>query len=142
MKRSLLTTTLVAVSAIALLSGFTRCGHRRAADPERVARHIDRHVDDFIDDIDADESQAKQIRGLSARIKPHVPELMKGHQALKKDFKAGWASEAPDGEALHKALDGQIQRMSSLMHEVLDAGLELHRVLTPEQRKEVQERWE
>lgn len=142
MKRSLVTTTLVAVGALALLSGFTRCGHRRAPDPERIARHIDHHVEDFVDDIDADESQAKQIQALADRVKGHLPGLLEGHQALKKDMRDGWASESPDGEGLHRALDAQLARVSDTLHEVLDVGLGLHRVLTPEQRAEVQERWE
>lgn len=142
MKRSLVTTTLVAVGALALLSGFTRCGHRRAPDPERIARHIDHHVEDFVDDIDADKSQAKQIQALADRVKGHLPGLLEGHQAMKKDLRTNWAAESPDGPALHRALDQQLGRVSGALHELLDVGIGLHQVLTPEQRAEVQARWE
>jgi len=142
MNRPVLTTTLVAVAALALLSGFTRCGHRGPPDPERVARHIDHHVDDFIDDVDANDTQAQQIRALSQRVKVKVPGLMKGHLQLKKDLRDGWRSSAPDQKALHGELDAQLERFSSFAHELLDVGLELHEILTPEQRAEVSEDWD
>lgn len=126
---------LLLVGAVALLSGFTRCGHHHRPDPARVQKHIERHVDDFIDDIDANETQAVQLRALGQRVAAEVPDAMQQHQAFKKTLVDGWRSPAPEPEALHAAVDAHSARFTALLHRMLDVGLELHQLLTPEQRK-------
>lgn len=139
MNRHLITKTLFAVSAVALLSGFVgSCGHRRGhMKPERVQRHMTERVNDFIDDVDANDSQAKQIRGLAQGLTDRVPTLMKGHKSMKDSLQKAWASPAPEAQPLHEQLDRQIEGVSSAMHAIIDAGVELHKILTPEQREEV-----
>jgi len=140
MKRRLLTTSLLAISAVALLSGFTRCGHRGAPNPERVQRHMTEHVDDFIDDIDADKSQATQIKALAQRVIVQVPTAMQGHSQMKDTLHKQWASAQPDRAALHNQLDGQLKVLNGILHDMVDAMVDLHAVLTPEQRAEVADR--
>ncbi|MCA9550464.1 MAG: periplasmic heavy metal sensor [Myxococcales bacterium] len=137
MRTRLLPKILILVGAVALLSGFTRCGHHHRPDPERVQKHISRHVEDFIDDIDATEAQATQIRALGQRVSDEVPDAMKQHRAFKKTLTDAWKSPAPEREGVHQALDAQSQRVTALMHRMLDVALDLHDVLTPEQRQEI-----
>ncbi len=139
MNRHLITKTLFAVSAFALLSGFGGgCGHRRGhMKPERAQRHMTERVNDFIDDVDANESQAKQIRGLAKGLTDRVPNLMKGHKSMKDSLQSAWASPAPEAQPLHDQLDTQLEGVSSALHAVIDAGVELHKILTPEQRAEM-----
>lgn len=137
MNKRIVTRTLLALSAVALLSGFTRWGHHRAINPERVQRHMTERVDDFIDDVEADESQAAQIRAVASRITVQVPGVVRGHQALKESLHKAWASPKPERGALHSQLDAQLKTATGLLHDLLDAGLDVHDILTPEQRKEV-----
>jgi protein CpxP len=133
-----LTTLLFLAGAAVLLSGFTRCGHRHhRPDAARVQKHIERHVDDLIEDLDATPAQAEQLRALGQRVSAEVPDALKSHQAFRETLVDAWKSPAPDRDGLHQALDAQSQKVTGLLHRLLDVGVDLHQLLTPEQRQEL-----
>jgi Spy/CpxP family protein refolding chaperone len=55
-----------------------------------------------------------------------------------------WKSETPDAAKLHALVDQRADEMRKLAHEAVDAGIEVHGILTPDQRAKLTkkiERW-
>lgn len=142
MKNRTLPRILLALAAVGLLSGFTRCGHHREIDAARIERGAERIVEDVADEVDASDAQTEQMRGLAKRLTPQVLPIVKGHRALKSDLQKAWSEPAPERAPLHAELDAQLDRVESLLHDALDVALDLHGLLTPEQREEIAEEWD
>ncbi len=53
---------------------------------------------------------------------------------------AQWESANPDRARLHALVDQRIDAMRAFAHQAVDAGIEVHGVLTPEQRAKLEKK--
>ena len=66
------------------------------------------------------------------------------HQPTHDAIMNEWKSATPDAAKLHALVDARADEMRKLAHEAVDAGIEVHGILTPEQREKLTkkiERW-
>lgn len=132
----------LAVVGVVGLAGFARGGGECHRDPAAMKQHIDWRVDHMLDEIDATDSQRVKVNELKDDL---MADGMKMHQAkreMKDDVLALWKSENPDSAQAHAMVDARIEEMRKFGHEMADAALELHKTLTPEQRKELADKVE
>ncbi|NMO20872.1 periplasmic heavy metal sensor [Pyxidicoccus fallax] len=127
-----------AVLAIVLLSGFAfRGGHRWGHDPERIRQMITWKLDDKLDDLDATDAQRQSINAVKDRLFDEGKQLMEEQHSARAEAFTQLASDNPDAQKLHSLVDVRIDAMRAFAHKLTDAVLEVHRTLTPEQRKEL-----
>lgn len=150
MDRTLAVTTgaALAVLGFVALTGFRGgCGshgHRHGRDPAELAAFVTDRVDDALDDVDATPEQRERIHAVKDR-------LLAAGQAARGDRKAvhdavvgEWRSSAPDAAKLHALVDERAEAMKAFAHQAVEAGVEVHGILTPEQREKLDrkmERW-
>lgn len=138
---------LLAVVGVVALAGFRGgCGghHRGGHDPERMAAFVTDRVDDALDDIDATPEQRAQIHAVKDRLVEAAVKAHQGRRATHDTILEEWRSASPDAAKLHALVDERVDEMRALAHEAVDAGIEVHGILTPEQREKISrkaERW-
>ncbi|MBN8465791.1 periplasmic heavy metal sensor [Corallococcus exiguus] len=127
-----------AVVAVTLLTGFGWGRHHRGTpDPERINQMVTWKLDDKLDDLNATEAQRSSIHAVKDRLLNEGQSLMEGQKAARSEAVAQLASETPDSAKLHALVDARIDAARAFAHKAVDAVLEVHRTLTPDQRKEL-----
>jgi Spy/CpxP family protein refolding chaperone len=110
-------------------------GHRH--DPASIDRMVTSHLEDALDDLDATEAQTAQVMVLKDKLLQQGGALRQGSQEAKKELLAQWDSATPDRAAVHALIDARIDAMRAFAHQAADAGVDLHGILTPEQRAKI-----
>ncbi len=129
------------VAAAALLAIPTGCGrHPGHADAARVDRFVTAHLDDALDDLDATAPQRARVHELKDKLLKDGAALHQGQRDARRQLVAQWDSAAPDAARVHALVDARIDALRAFAHQAADAGLELHHLLTPEQRAKVSKR--
>jgi len=129
---------LVGLAAVFVLAtGFRGgCGGHRH-DPASIDRMVTSHLEDALDDLDATEAQKAQVMVIKERLLQQGGALRQGSQESKRELVAQWDSAAPDRARVHALIDARIDAMRAFAHQAADAGVDLHGILTPEQRARI-----
>jgi Spy/CpxP family protein refolding chaperone len=128
------------LTAFTLLSGFHGgCGHR-TFNAERAEKYVNMHVDDELDDLKATPTQRAAIHAQVNAVMPEAIKLREENQAAKAEAVKQLQSDKPDAAKLHALVDQRMDAVRAFAHRVVDAALSAHQTLTPEQRKQVNER--
>ena len=140
--------TLLAVGGVVALAGWAGgwCGrgHGHGRDPAEVASFVTARVDDALDDLDATPDQRTRIHAVKDRLLAAGQDARAGHREAHDALLAEWKSASPDAAKLHALVDARADEMRALAHQAVDAGVEVHGVLTAEQREKLTrkaERW-
>ncbi|HZI12444.1 MAG TPA: periplasmic heavy metal sensor [Myxococcus sp.] len=127
-----------AILAVVLLSGFAfRGGHGWSRDPERMKQMVTWRLNDKLDDLDATDAQRQSIHGVKDRVFTEGLTVMEDNRAARAEALTQLESDNPDAQKLHALVDERVDAMRAFAHQVTDAVLEVHRTLTPQQRKEL-----
>jgi len=126
-----------AVIAVVLLSGFRGGGWGHSRDPERIKQFITWRVDDKLEDLHATDAQKQTVNAVKDRLFEDGKRLAEEHQAARQEVLTQLESDTPDAQKLHALVDARIDSVRAFAHKVVDAALEVHRALTPEQRKQL-----
>lgn len=134
---------LLAAMGFATLTGFGGWGHghRHGRDP---AAFVSSRVDDLLDDLDATPDQRTRILALKDRLVDAGKKVHMAKGDVHDTVLGEWKSANPDAQKLHALVDERIDAMRGFAHQAVDAGIEAHGVLTPEQREKLTrkvERW-
>ena len=133
-------TGLVVLGGLVALGGWR--AHHRMHDPAEVAAFVTDRVDDALDDLDATDAQRSQIHAVKER-------MLAAGRAFHDEGKGGkaavleaWKAQNPDKASLHALVDERFEAARALAHQAVDAGAEVHGILTPEQREKVTKKLE
>lgn len=126
-----------AVLAVVLLSGFRGGGWGWNKDPERIKQMITWRLNDKLDDLQATDAQKQAVNGVKDRLFEQGKLMAQEHQAVRVEVLTQLEGDYPDAQKLHGIVDSRIDAVRAFAHQVVDAALEVHKVLTPEQRKEL-----
>ncbi len=133
---------VLAVGFVALTGFHGRWGHPR--DPAEVAAFVTNRVDDALDDVNATPDQRTRIHAIKDRLLADAQKLHGGHDDAHAALLEAWKAETPDAAKLHALVDARANDMKAFAHEAVEAGIEVHGILTPEQRAKITkkaERW-
>jgi len=137
-----LSLTLIAASFVFLAGWHGGC---RQLTPEEKAARLERHstamVDDLMDDVDADLKQRGQAQAIRKRLVTAATPLITEQEKAKEYAYQQWDSANPDREEIHRVVDERVDALRKFVHLAADGVIELHQILTPEQRAEVAEYW-
>ena len=139
--KSRLISTLFAMTALVLLTGFYSGCSRRDRDPAEVAAWVEERVvsraDDILDDVDASEPQRKTVIAATQRVVREAVALRGVGNESRQLILGEWKAQRPDGDRMHRLIDRRIDDLRKVLHMAADAFVEVHETLTPEQRAEV-----
>lgn len=137
--------TMLAVLALALVGSLVAgCHHRHSGhgDPEKMAEKLEQHLEHVLDKIDATEEQRGKIRQIVGQISDDARQTHKKSAEERGSIVASLLADNPDREWLHSRVDGKSKAMTEFGHRTVDRLIEISAVLTPEQRTELQKRFE
>ncbi len=126
----------VAVGLVGV-AGFGYAGHFGPRDPAQVAAMVTDHVEDTLDDLNATPEQRTQILAIKDRLLADAQRLHGSHASTHGELLAQWKSDSPDAAALHALVDRRAAEMKALADEAVDAAIQVHGILTPEQRAQL-----
>jgi periplasmic protein CpxP/Spy len=139
---------LLLVVGVVVLTGWRGgCGghgHGHGRDPARMAAFVTDRVDGLLDDVDASPDQRARVHAVKERMLAAGQTAREGRKEAHDALVAEWKSATPDAARLHALVDERVEEMRALAHQAVDAGVEVHGVLTPEQREKLtrkMERW-
>jgi Spy/CpxP family protein refolding chaperone len=131
---------LVGLGFVALTGFGGGCGahrHGPGRDPAELAAFVTDRVDGVLDDVDATPEQRTRIHAVKDRLLAAGQKARGGHQEVHEALRAEWSAATPDAARLHALVDARAQELKAFAHEAVDAGVEVHGILTPEQREKV-----
>jgi protein CpxP len=137
----LLAVGMVTLTAFTGGGCFRGHGHR---DPAQMAAFVTNHVEDALDDLDATPDQRARILAVKDRMLDAAKQVHGDQAATHQAFLDAWKSEKVDAAALHALVDQRADEMRKLAQQAVDAGIEVHDTLTPDQRAKLTkkiERW-
>ncbi len=129
------------VTLTAFRGGWCHGGH---GDPAQMAAHVNARVDDLLDDVNATPDQRTQIHGIVDRMIAEAQQAHAGQKGTHDELFAQWKSDAPDAAKLHALVDQRVDELRKIAHDAVDAGVQVHGILTPDQRARLttkMERW-
>ncbi|MGZ3457389.1 MAG: Spy/CpxP family protein refolding chaperone [Archangium sp.] len=128
-----------AVLAFVLLTGFRGGGHMSwgPRDPDRIKQLITWKMDDRLEELKATDAQKQAIHGLKDSLFEDGKRLFEGQKDARAQMLAQWESPNPDAQAVHALVDARVDAFRAFAHKVADAALQVHGLLTPEQRQQV-----
>jgi protein CpxP len=136
MKKILWTTLTLAVFAAGTLALTAFRGPHRGG-PERMERFVSSRLDDLLDDVRASDAQRQQIQSIKDKVVADAKALRAGHGDVHRELLAQWQLDTPDAARVHAIVEGRADAMKGFADEVTDAVLQVHAILTPEQRAQV-----
>ena len=98
-------------------------------------RHAFSLLDRALDRVDATEEQRRKAHEILGRTLTELEPWEDAGRRLHDEIHAAWDADAPDAAALRARVDEQIEALRTLAHGLIDDGVALHDVLTPEQRR-------
>jgi len=129
------------VGGLVALTGFSGrfCGrgHGHGRDPAAVSAFVTDHVEDTLDDLDATPEQRARIMAVKDRLLEAAKGLHGDRKEAHDALVAEWKAATPDAARLHALVDARAEEMRALAHQAVDAGVEVHDILTPEQREKL-----
>jgi Spy/CpxP family protein refolding chaperone len=125
-------TTVVGVHAAGY--GHGPHGHHDGA---LMARLVDAHVGEVLDELNATPDQRERVNRIKDRILAEGKALHSGSQGLHQELMGLLQQDQPDAARLHELVDSRAAAFRAFGHKLADGVLELHGVLTPEQRQQL-----
>jgi periplasmic protein CpxP/Spy len=133
--KKVLYTVLALVGLLA--GGLTLTAFRHSHDPAHLDRFVGNRVDDLLDDVSATDAQRQQIHAIVDKVVADGKALHAAHRGTHQELLAQWQADQPDAAKVHAIVDGRAAEMTKFADEVADAMIQVHGVLTPDQRAKV-----
>lgn len=125
--------TLLVLAALAGAT-LTLAAFRYAPGHRDPSRFVTNRVEDLLDDVKATDAQRQQILAIKDRLLAEGKALHAKRPGAHQELLAQWESDRPDVARIHALVDARAAEMKAFADGVADALVEVHGVLTPEQR--------
>jgi protein CpxP len=122
------------VLAVLATGALTLTAFRHHGDPAHFDRFVTHRVDDVLDDVKATDAQRQQVHAVVDKVVADGKTLHASHADVRTKLLALWQADQPDASQVHAIVDGRADAMKKFADEVADAVLQVHGILTPDQR--------
>ncbi len=137
-KNKLLVLVGLAVASFVLLTGFRYAGGGHHGGHHGGPAMMGKHLDKMLDQIDATPEQRAQITAIKDRlVASHEARMQGDRQQHKQEMVEFWRQNNPNPAEIRARIDEKFEQRKAAAYEMADAMIEVHRILTPEQRAEV-----
>ncbi len=86
------------------------------------------------------DAQRSRLLAVKERVTSQAEAVHAQHAATHEEFKRQWDADAMDAARLHALVDERVEDMRRALQSAVDGLVEVHDILTPEQRRAVMER--
>jgi Spy/CpxP family protein refolding chaperone len=124
----------VVAGAHAAGPGGPHHGHHRGA---LMAKLVDWHVGEVLDELKATPEQREKVTRIKDQILAEAKTLHAGGRGLHQEIHALLQQDEPDAARIHELVDSRMAELRTFGHKLADAALEVHKVMTPEQRQQL-----
>jgi len=107
---------------------------------DEITERVHQRVEMVLDRIEATDDQRQRLAPLEDRLVEQISALRAGATEAHELAAELWLSDDPDPAQAHALVDQRLDVARDAAHELTDLVLDLHQVLTPEQRQAVLER--
>jgi protein CpxP len=133
---------LVALTGLGLTVGIAGCNEQdpeeqRVERVERAHSFVTERVDDVLDDVEATSEQRTEVHVIKERLFDQMVEMRSSGGDVRAEAMEELAKDTPDKEQLHALVDERMDLWRGAMHNMVDEMVELHGVLTPQQREQI-----
>jgi len=135
-------TVIVGIAAIACaaLAGVAIAANRMThRDPNQVYQLITGKVDRLMNEINATDAQRAQINQLKDKLFKEGMDLRQNRQSLRAQLFANWDAAQVNASDVHAQVDKQVDAWRAFAHDAADASIQLHDLLTPDQRTQLKQ---
>ena len=126
---------------MALMLLLPACGGEELSqDPAALLEHqqmINRRVDRVLTQIKATDDQRQRVQRLKNDIIARAQPLHASHQALHKTLRSQWLAPTVDRRLVRQTVSQQLDLARAFINLALERAMDLHDVLTVEQRTEL-----
>jgi periplasmic protein CpxP/Spy len=142
--KKILVTTLALMGLAAGALGLTAFrGHGPGhGDPAHMEKFINNRLADMLDDLHATDAQRQQITAIKDKLVADHKALRASHADTKKELLAQWQADKPDAAKVHAIVSEKASGMTGFANEVADALVQVHGILTPDQRAQLTKKLE
>ena len=123
----------LAVASFVLLTGFRHAGGPHGHGGPDMEKRVER----ILTEIDATPQQREQIKAITGRLAEQKKARRAERREDKKELVEFWKQANPDPSQIRAKIDEKVEAHRQSAYEMADAMIEIHRILTPEQRAEV-----
>jgi protein CpxP len=124
------------VASLVLLAGFaSRMGHS----PERAYQHITERVNSLLDQVKATDAQRAQVNQIKDQLFKQGVEIKQSERQLMQELLSKWDAAQVNADEVHALVDQRVDAHRAFAQKVADALIQIHDVLTPEQRAQVKQ---
>ncbi len=127
----------VLVLGLAAAGTLTLTAFRHHRDPAHMAAFVNGRLDKLLDEVSATDAQRTQIHAIADKLLADGKALHAGQGDLRAQLLAEWTSASPDAGKVHALINGRVAAAKTFADEAADAILQVHSILTPEQRAKV-----
>jgi hypothetical protein len=124
------------IVAAVLASG---CHDSRRDERGRRDDRTEARVERALDWLDLEGEARERARTVGMRLAAEADGVRRDGTQLASEILAQWRSDTPDAATLRAAVDREVDGLRARAHRALDDVLELHAILDPEQRADVDE---
>lgn len=125
----------IVTACVAVLAGVSLAANRFGPrDPERAYAFISASVNRMMDKIDATDAQRAQINQIKDRLFKEGAAFRQDRWNMRQQFFANWDAPQVDASEVHARVDQQVNELRTFAHDLADASIQVHDLLTPEQR--------
>ena len=132
-KKWLLGLSIPVILGVSVL-GISACHGHGIMTPERILQIIDWRMDDVLNDLNATADQREQITQIKDRLITDGISLHKQLHDSHGIFLNEWKSDSPDLTVIYSGIDDAAALKRSFARKVAAGMVDLHAILTPEQR--------
>lgn len=133
---------LLGIAGFGLLVGaLIACGARDRTEmtTQELREHFRRGLEKVLDRLDATDQQRKQIRAVVARLEPRHEKLHAARKQAMATMTGEWGRKQMDPQVVDKATGQMLDELVASRADLTAALVEIHGILTPEQRAQVAE---
>jgi Spy/CpxP family protein refolding chaperone len=129
--------TVLALAAVAGGTLALTAAKYHHGGPAHLEQMINHRVDKMLDDVKATDTQRQQILAIKDKLLADGKALRASQADVRKQLLAQWNADQPDTAQVHALVDGRADATKKFADEVADALVQVHGILTPEQRATV-----
>ena len=130
----------IGATSLLALGGYAaaqRHGFRPHGEHAMMGKFVDFMVNEKLDELKASDVQKQRVLEIKQRLMSEGRTLHEGRGEFHERLLSLLAQDTPDTAELHALVNAHKEKLSALADKALDAALELHDVLTPEQRQQL-----
>lgn len=126
-----------AVGAGAIHAYARHCSHGGGPHGAMMHKFVDFMVNEKLDEIGASDAQKQKVRAIKDKLMAEGTALREERMAAHKEILEQLSRDQPDAERVHALVKDRTESFARFADDVTSGVLELHAVLTPEQRQKL-----